>query len=116
MGQVSGAPSGDPLSMPTLKDDWVGRCPTVEIQVSGVKIKCLVDTGSQVTLFSESLSRELFKDHRFQGAEASRLTLRGANGLDIPYTGYVVVDFHIQAVPVQQQGVVIVKDHCLVPH
>ncbi|KAG1926021.1 interleukin-1 receptor accessory protein-like 1-A [Pimephales promelas] len=113
VGQVAGTPFRDPLPVPIPGDEWVGHCPEVEIQVNGVKINCLVDTGSQVTLFTESLSRELFKDHRLQGAEASRLTLRGANGLDIPYTGYVVVDFDIRGIPVYQKGVVIVKDHCL---
>lgn len=44
------------------------------------------------------------------------LILRGANGLDIPYIGYVVVDFHIQGVSVQQKGVVIVRDQCLGAH
>ncbi|KAG1940729.1 interleukin-1 receptor accessory protein-like 1-A [Pimephales promelas] len=109
-------PLSDPLSMPIPRDDWVGHCPTVKIQVNGVEVACLVDTGSQVTLFSESLSRELFKGRRPQGAETSQLVLRGANGLDIPYTGYVIVDFHVQGVPVRQKGVVIVRDHCLGSH
>lgn len=93
MGQVAGTPLCDPSSVPALRDDWVGRCPTVEVQANGVTINCLVDTGSQVTLFSESLAQELFADRRLQAMEASQLTLRGANGLDIPYTGYIVVDF-----------------------
>lgn len=99
-----------------MRDDWVGRCPTVEVQVNGVKLNCLVDTGSQVTLFSESLALELFADHRLHRTEASRLTLRGANGLDIPYTGYIVVDFLVRGIPVRQKGVVIVRDHCLGLH
>ncbi|KAG1936037.1 interleukin-1 receptor accessory protein-like 1-A [Pimephales promelas] len=116
VGQVAGTPLCDPLSVPVARDDWVGHCPTVEVQANGVTIDCLVDTGSQVTLFSESLAQELFADHRLQATEASRLTLRGANGLDIPYTGYIVVDFLVQGVPVQQKGVVIVRDHCLGNH
>jgi len=34
----------DPLSLPALRDNWVGR--SVEIWVNGVKIEYLVDTGS----------------------------------------------------------------------
>ncbi|KAG1960358.1 interleukin-1 receptor accessory protein-like 1-A [Pimephales promelas] len=116
VGQVAGTPLRDPLSVPVARDDWVGHCPNVEVQANGVTIDCLVDTGSQVTLFSESLAQELFADHRLQATEASRLTLRGANGLDIPYTGYIMVDFLVRGVPVQQKGVVIVRDHCLGNH
>ena len=32
----------------------IGTCPGVEIVVAGVKLPCLLDTGSQVTLFSET--------------------------------------------------------------
>lgn len=75
-----------------------------------------MDTGSQVTLFSESLSRELFDARQLQGMETPWLTLRGANGLDIPYVGYLVTDFKIHGVTVPQKGVVVVRDHCLGVH
>lgn len=65
----------------------MGHCPLVEINVNGVKVRCLVDTGSQVTLLAESLSKELFSAPCVPEAEARWLTLRGANGLDIPYIG-----------------------------
>lgn len=116
MGQVFGTHSIDPPFSPAPRDQLVGRCPTIEIQVNNKRVQCLVDTGSQVTLFSESLSKELFDGYRGQEAEVPWLILRGANGLDIPYIGYVVVDFHIQGVSVQQKGVVIVRDQCLGAH
>lgn len=77
---------------------------------------CLVDTGSQVTLFAESLCKELFDPQEMQGVEGSWLTLRGANGLEIPCVGYVVVDLHIRGVHVPARGVIVVKDHCLGTH
>ncbi len=116
MGQVVGTPLIDP-SLPTApRDHLVGHCPLVEIQVNGVKVQCLVDTGSQVTLFSESLSKELFSAQCLQEAEAPWLTLRGANGLDIPYIGYLVTDLEIHGITVPQKGVVVVRDPCLGTH
>lgn len=84
--------------------------------MNGVKVRCLVDTGSQVTLFSESLAKELFAVQCLQEAEVPWLTLRGANGLDIPYIGYLVTDLEIHGITVPQKGVVIVRDLCLGTH
>lgn len=94
----------------------IGHSPVVEVQVCGIKIRCLVDTGSQVTLFSESLSHKLFGKQGVHGGEAPWLTLKGANGLDIPYIGYRLADLEIHGVVVPQKGVIIVQDHCLGTH
>lgn len=94
----------------------MGQCPIVEVYVNGKKVRCLVDTSSQVTLFSQGLCNELFDVQQLQGAEAPWLTLRGANGLDIPYIGYVMADFQVQGVRVPERGAVIIRDQCLGAH
>ncbi|XDV39819.1 hypothetical protein PO909_009005 [Leuciscus waleckii] len=94
----------------------VGRCPVVVVQVNDQEVQCLLDTGSQVTLFTESLAHELFGAEGRPPAEAPWLTLRGANGLDIPYVGYLVTDLKIHGVVVSQKGVVVVRDACLRSH
>lgn len=98
----------------TDKPAIVGECPGVEILVSGVKVPCLLDTGSQVTLFSECFFQ------KWLGGETKRspqdlqwLTLKAANGLQIPYTGYAILDFSVGGVQVPGKGVIIVKDECL---
>lgn len=67
-------------------------------------------------MFTEGLCKELFCESCPTGSEMPWLTLRGANGLDIPYTGYIMADFQVQGVQVPGKGVVIVKDHCLGSH
>ncbi|XP_062386073.1 uncharacterized protein LOC134073108 [Sardina pilchardus] len=64
----------------------------------------------------EDLCKEIFDVQQLQQAETSWLTLRGANGLDIPYTGYIVADFQVQGVVVPEKGVVVVRNHCLGNH
>ncbi|MGL5209396.1 reverse transcriptase domain-containing protein [Cetobacterium sp.] len=113
VGQVVGTPLLDPQLPTTPNEHLVGRCPVVAIQVNGRTVQCLLDTGSQVTLFAESLTRELFGAQDRSMAEAPWLTLRGANGLDIPYVGYLVTDLEIHGVVVPQKGVVVVRDDCL---
>lgn len=116
VGQVAGTSVSDPNWMSAPRNQLIGHSPVVEVRIHGVKIRCLVDTGSQVTLVSESLSKELFQGSQVQGTEAPWLILRGANGLEIPYVGYLVTDLEIHGITVPQKGVVIVRDHCLGTH
>lgn len=96
------------------KPDIVGSCPGVEVEVAGVKVPCILDTGSQVTLFSESFIQKWLGHIKPRGADdLNWLTLKAANGLSIPYTGYAILDFSVAGVKVPGKGVVIVKDECL---
>lgn len=92
----------------------IGTCPGVEIGVAGVKLPCLLDTGSQVTLFSESFFQKWLSGEQKRNPQDLRwLTLKAVNGLCIPYTGYAVLDFSVGGVTVPGKGVIIVKDECL---
>ena len=94
--------SGSPL--PKI----VGGTPTATGKLSGVEVECLVDTGSIVTLVSETF----FKQKRetmcggVQGG-GKMLTLRGANGLEIPYLGYINLDIQVGGVTVSKCGVLV---------
>lgn len=92
----------------------VGTCPRVEVEASGVKLSCMLDTGSQVTMFSDSFFQKWLGHLPIQEpSSVSWLTLKAANGLNIPYIGYAVVDFIVGGLQVPGKGVVIVKDECL---
>lgn len=114
MGQVSGAPQQDPLT--PSRDSLIGHCPQVDVQVNDKNVRCLIDTGSQVTMFSESLCNELFGKSNQTGSGMPWFTLRGANGLDISYIGYLVVNFKVKGVQVPEKWVVVVRDQCLGTH
>ena len=88
---------GEPVPRP----DIVGKCPEVIVDVEGVEIPCLLDTGSQVTLFSESFFQKWLGHIQLRNKEdLSWMELRAANGLNIPYTGYAVLDFAVGGVKV----------------
>ncbi|KAJ8339347.1 hypothetical protein SKAU_G00361330 [Synaphobranchus kaupii] len=90
VGHVGGAKTG------LEEEEWQregvpGRCPQVE--VGWRKFPCLLDTGSQVTLFGEGYYRRWFGERPLQNpAVLEWLNLRGANGLQIPFIGYAVMD------------------------
>lgn len=51
-----------------------------------------------------------------KAAETPWLVLRAANGLEIPYVGYVLVDCMVESIPVPGKAVIIVNDECLGPN
>ena len=96
---------------PSTKPSLIGTCPEVIVIAGGKNIPCILDTGSQVTLFSYSLFQQHFGEGLVRG-EIPWLTLKAANGLSIPYVGYALLDFEINGVKVMGKGVVVVEDSC----
>ena len=66
----------------------VGRKCTANVTVSGVESNCLIDTGSQVTTVSQSFYDEYLSECPIEPVD-NILEVDGANGLPIPYLGYV---------------------------
>lgn len=87
---------------------FIGSCPTVSVMIKDIECTGLLDTGSQVTLMQESMFKEKFP--QYQLGQTPVLTLRAANGLEIPYVKYAVLDFKVAGVQIPARGVVIVKD------
>ena len=88
----------------------VGKQPLVEAVIGGIKVPCLIDTGSQVSMVSESL----FKTHLRPVMGTSHhdmgwLRLTAANGLSIPYIGIADLDVEVGGVLVKNRGVVITR-------
>lgn len=99
---------------PALREALVGESPEIQVLAAGRPVPCIVDTGSQVTLFSLTVFERYVKGVAMRGAmEVPWLTLRAVNGLNIPYVGYAVMDFMVAGVLVPQRGVVIVEDQHL---
>jgi len=66
---------------------------------------------SQVT----TVTKSFFKEHLKTLASGvmdphSWLTVRAANGIEVPYTGYVEIDMEVCGIEVAKRGVLIVKD------
>lgn len=83
----------------------------VELVGLGITVSCLVDTGSEVSTITESFFEQHLKP---LGAEILRntqwLQLKAANGIDIPYVGYMQLDVKIGDTVFPTKGVLIVKD------
>lgn len=87
----------------------IGDCPNICVSIEGVELTGLLDTGSQVTLMQQSLFEQHFTPAKL-GEVPAVFQLRAANGLEIPYTSYAVLDFMIEGIEIPARGVVIVED------
>lgn len=94
-------------------DAFIGNCPNVEVFVDGVRLMGVLDTGSQVTLMRQSLYNQHFWNKPKNMTDSTVFTLKAANGLAIPYSGYAILDFEFQGVRVPRRGVVLVEDEHL---
>ena len=86
----------------------IGRCPTVDIVMNGRKVRGLVDTGSEVTTVTERWVAENLQNSDL--LPMTQVTLKAANGLEIPYSGVVIVDLELLGQKCVGVPVLVVKD------
>ena len=92
--------------------EWeVGECREVSVHIGGVPVKCLLDTGSQVSTITESF----FRQHLLGKLEdvfptAQWLKLTAANSLLIPYLGCLELDTEAMGLNIPDWGFLVVKD------
>ncbi|XP_013856495.1 uncharacterized protein LOC106512418, partial [Austrofundulus limnaeus] len=81
--------------------------------MGGVTVTCLVDTGSMVSTVSESFFRQHMESWGLEHLQSCHwLELRAANGLKIPYVGYLELDVQLCGKLIPNCGVLVVQDPC----
>ena len=90
----------------------VGPAPVVECAVLGKKIPMLLDSGSQVTIISGTFFNQYLKHHVSSLKDGSDLiTLRAANNLTLPFSGYLIADVEVEGVLLADCGILIQEDY-----
>ena len=89
----------------------IGDSPIITVTMAGVNLECLVDTGSQVTLVNESfyLTHLQPRGHKLTTVR-NWLTIRAADGLELPYLGYFETDIVLAGTTVCNRAVLVVRD------
>ncbi|KAL2098414.1 hypothetical protein ACEWY4_007621 [Coilia grayii] len=79
--------------------------------MGGVSVSCLLDTGSMVTTISESFFNQHFQPWG-NGAlqQCNWLQLRAANGLALPYLGYLELDILVLGRSLRRMGFLVIRD------
>uniref|UniRef100_A0A3P9I2U1 Gypsy retrotransposon integrase-like protein 1 n=1 Tax=Oryzias latipes TaxID=8090 RepID=A0A3P9I2U1_ORYLA len=110
---MRGKPEGSPkiLTKERFLKNAVGKCPVVDIQIGGIPLNCLVDSGSNVSTLTESF----FRDHLHGGDDDMHYTskwlrITAANKLPLPYLGYVELDIQVMGITIPECGFLIISD------
>ncbi|KAK3703901.1 hypothetical protein QZH41_009140 [Actinostola sp. cb2023] len=98
-----------------LVEHLAGNCPEVRVRVGDVDVRCLIDTGAEVSTVTESF----YKEHLAPGREVvdvtSYMTISASQGLEIPYIGYVELQLFALSHMFKGLGFLIVKDPVSTP-
>ena len=110
------------MSSPTVDENFpdsvstdrlIGKCSIVTVDITGFKVRCLVNTGSTVSTLTESFYNQFLKESTNLQTDIS-IKLKAANGIRIPYVGYtyIEVDMNVMGQNLPNRGVLIVKVFC----
>lgn len=91
------------------RNELIGDYVSVNMQIEGVEVKCVLDTGSNVTTVSEQFVKEHLQHLVRPKQDLFWLNLKAANKSSIPIVGYIMVDIHIFKTLIQRVGLLIVK-------
>ena len=81
------------------------------MKLGGVYVRCLLDSGSQVSTITESFFNKRFRPRRSELLDTNQwLTLTAANGLGIPYIGYLELDFEAKGVTIPKRSILVLRD------
>lgn len=109
MGQVTGSPIKAQNKI--AREAVVGSCPKVPVIFNGKTVNCIMDTGSPVTLMSESSFNCLFPMQQVGPVgDLPWLKLRVANKTRIPYVGYAMMSVEVGDLALGELGIVITED------
>jgi len=88
----------------------VGKCPEVTVKLGLTPTPCLLDSGAEVSTITESF----YRNHLYKGQPlldtSGWLKISAANGLAIPYIGYMEMDVEVMGYTIPRVGWLVVKD------
>ena len=87
----------------------VSNTPEMICLFQGIPGQCLLDTGSMVTLVSESFFVERLKPLGAKLSQAPWLKLTAANDIELPYVGYCEMDLEVCGQLIHNRGVLVAK-------
>ena len=88
----------------TRLEKAIGECPVVRVTLDGRTVACLVDTGAQVSTLTETSFKEMFGSDTRPEDISPYLKVSGAQGVEVPFIGYVEFDVGIMNQMTEMDG------------
>lgn len=96
---------------PAATSKLLASCPVIDVVMGGISVTCLVDTGSMVSTITESCFQEHFASLGHDRLQSCHwLQLQAANGLSIPYIGYLELDVKLSDKVLPHCGILVVRN------
>lgn len=107
----AGAVPGSSILASTGREGLISSCPHLLVRMGEVQVPCLIDTGSMVTTITENFFVKNFEPWGQERLQSCHwLQLRAANGLEIPYLGYLELAVELCGKVMGSCGVLVVRD------
>lgn len=88
----------------------IGQCPEAIIGLGSESVRCLLDTGAEVSCITSSYFCSKL-DRKYDVLDVSSyLSITAANGQPIPYKGYVEIDLTVLGQTIPRVGFLILND------
>ena len=89
----------------------IGGKPVAIVTLAGQTLVCLLDSGSQVSFVTETFFKRAVQPqgHELRSAR-NWLTIRAADGLEVPYVGYFETDVCVAGQVVADRAILVVRD------
>ena len=108
-GDVFGLPDG--IDSERIYSRAIGHCPEATIKIGDVDCRCLLDSGSEVSMVTESYFRRFLEPKGYRLIQIDTvLHLTAANGLAVPYIGYFEPDLVALDARYEGVGMLVVRD------
>jgi hypothetical protein len=88
----------------------VGTCPEATVTLGSKEVRCLLDTGAQVSTVTESFFLNNLAEEADLWDVSSFIRISAANGGDIPFVGYLELNLTVFGQTFPNMGFLVVKD------
>ena len=106
--RTSRASEAESFHNPDIWARLIGRSNVAQIHIEGISVTALLDTGAQISFISEKYARK--RGYSIQPIK-KLVDFRGANGIEIDYTGYVEVNLQVPGKSFNRDIVLLVVPH-----
>ena len=108
-GENSGLLEG--MDVERIYSKAICSCPVATIKIGDVECRCLLDSGSEVSMVTESFYRRFLEPEGYQMIQIDTvLHLTAANGLTLPYVEYFEPDLAALGDVYSGVGMLVVRD------
>lgn len=89
-------------------DHVIGKCPGVVAKIADIPVKCILDSGAEISTITETFYRKHFADCKIK--DVTWLKISAANGLEVSCIGYIETPLTVFEHTLDKVGILVMED------